>query len=97
MIQEKTAEKFYCTRGDCTKSYFDKKSLENHQNSHDNIKNFECKVCKVRFTTDGHLKDHARSKHSTERPYKCDVCDQKFARNNVLKVHKRTHNNEKPY
>ena len=57
-------------------------------------KDYECDVCKNRFSTSNKLARHNRT-HTGEKSSECDVCNKKFSQSNDLLKHKRTHNGDK--
>jgi KRAB domain-containing zinc finger protein len=56
----------------------------------------ECKVCCIRFKTEGKLKQHSVI-HSTENPFVCDICGKRFQQFYYFDVHLQAHISAKPY
>lgn len=99
--QEKT---HHCDK--CNKASFTQKSLlEYHQKLHDiphkprKIRQFKCKVCKRRFSTEPELTEHECTgppePASTRRPI-CDICGRACCNTGALRRHQLHHSTERP-
>ena len=54
---------------------------------HERAKDFACKFCDKRFTTNANLKVHEAAIHTRDLPYKCDYCNKGFIRKKACKEH----------
>lgn len=64
----------------CDRILISKRNLNDHiRNVHDNVKNYSCKNCDMKFPTRNHLGRHVDSKHpSRETPlHSCNLCEYK--------------------
>nr|XP_026484170.1 zinc finger protein 891-like [Vanessa tameamea] len=61
----------------CFKSFFHKKNLKEHIESHEQDHNEMCEVCGKRFLHKKNLVEHLKL-HSGDRPYECEICSKKF-------------------
>ena len=59
-------------------------------------KEYECDVCKKRFSVKSSLTVHKRT-HTGEKPHECDVCKKIFSQKGNLAKHKQTHTGEEPF
>ncbi|XP_053670550.1 zinc finger protein 250 [Anopheles nili] len=66
------------------------------QQVHDNIKQWECDVCRKSFTTKYFLKKHNRL-HTGEMPYTCGICNKSFTFQQSYHKHLLYHSDEKPH
>ncbi|XP_053408525.1 zinc finger protein 675-like isoform X2 [Mercenaria mercenaria] len=80
----------------CGKAYRDEMHLKRHiRHVHDQIRNFECDICKERFFRADHLKCH-RMRHF-EPGLRCEFCHKKFKVQIDLDRHLRLHTGEKKW
>ncbi|GFS80835.1 gastrula zinc finger protein XlCGF57.1 [Trichonephila clavipes] len=79
---------------------WDKFLLENdpeqHMYTHNEVKSFQCDVCKKTFSKQNSLTRHMLT-HYKEKPFQCNVFGKQFFQKGNLKVHMRTHTGEKPF
>ncbi len=68
-----------------------KKSTWVHLQSHENKREFECKVCDKAFNTKKNLSNHQRFIHLSTRNFKCPECEKSFKRIYDLKKHSIVH------
>lgn len=61
-----------------------------------NVKPYECKYCKKRFTQSSVLKNHIRI-HTGETPYKCQTCGKGFKTLSIMRRHTSKHSTERPF
>jgi hypothetical protein len=80
MLSHLGIREFQCSVPECNKSFITKWKLQEHENRHKGIKNYECQHCGLRKTTSHELKVHLNY-HTREKLYKCEYenCDLKFA------------------
>ncbi|XP_052066949.1 zinc finger protein 721-like [Mytilus californianus] len=74
----------------CGKVFTQKYSLNWHQQTHYEKKQFKCDVCGKEFNFKGNLKTHLRV-HTNEKPYKCHECGKGFSQTSSLHTHSRLH------
>ena len=61
-----------------------------------NIKLYNCRICKGVFVSASELEKHERI-HTSEKPYECQLCGKGFAEKHALMRHEMLHTGEKPY
>ena len=71
-------------------------SPNNNNSTNNNVKQWECEICKKSFTTKYFLKKHHRL-HTGETPYECQLCGKAFAFQQSFHKHMLYHTDEKPY
>jgi len=83
------------------------KSLKGHMQTHDEVeKNFECKLCYLKFKHQKSLSSHYSHVHKhdemlnkeiteSDLKYPCNVCELRFVNEDLLKGHLRRHENSK--
>ncbi|KAJ6507756.1 hypothetical protein C8R47DRAFT_1099464 [Mycena vitilis] len=59
-LRRKKKARFFCERPGCGQSFTAQHNLDNHMNSHDGIKPYECRSCKAAYTTRGTKNRHER-------------------------------------
>jgi uncharacterized Zn-finger protein len=69
-----------------------KQHLTKHQATHENKKEFQCKLCNQAFNIKQQLERHVKEVHENERKYECPTCKKSFKRKQALKKHSKTHN-----
>lgn len=75
----------------CYKSFYHKKNLTAHIESHAQSRNEICDVCGEMFLHKKNLLEHLKL-HTGVRPYECDICGKKFITSGRRLEHiKRTH------
>ncbi|CAH2098584.1 unnamed protein product [Euphydryas editha] len=75
----------------CFKSFFHKRNLAEHIQSHTDTHNDICEICGELFLYKKNLLEHLKV-HSGERPYECEICGKKFITSGRRLEHmKRTH------
>jgi len=86
-----------CPREGCGKSFHNQKALEKHLLRHDNIRNYQCSACDMRFYEPHQAKNHYKDVHQGIRKmHPCDHCGKEFRAPIKLVEHIRTHTGEKP-
>jgi len=83
------------------------KIMESHNQTHENLKKFQCDICKKRFNQMSQLKNHSvihiKNKSIAEipcwaKPKNCDICKKTFSDSKSLKKHVQAiHSKLKPY
>lgn len=76
----------------CDKRYYNIHLLKEHVRcAHSNNRyNYECSVCKKKFTAKSTLKMHIKI-HTGELPHACETCGKRFTRATYLRTHIRKH------
>lgn len=74
----------------CGKSFNYKGALYYHTKMHNNIRNYHCDYCDLKFYTIMAKKRHLRT-HTGERPYQCKLCKKRFFSTGELKKHQFVH------
>jgi len=88
-----TGERPYiCPFDNCNKSFRTYGHLSNHLKIHFNIKQYECEICRVKFSRKNSLIKH-RMIHTGEKPYKCIFpgCTKAFSEKFNMKIHLKNH------
>ncbi|KAL3863987.1 hypothetical protein ACJMK2_005704 [Sinanodonta woodiana] len=82
----------------CSKSYMNKRSLNEHMLEHSGVRNFACETCNLKFHTSGRLWIHNRKNHP-ERidSHRCPICNSTFESGALMNEHLATHQEDKPY
>ncbi|KAK3595913.1 hypothetical protein CHS0354_014756 [Potamilus streckersoni] len=82
----------------CSKSYMNKRSLNEHMLEHSGVRNFACETCNLKFHTSGRLWIHNRKNHP-ERidSHRCPICNCTFESGALMNEHLATHQEDKPY
>nr|XP_026489358.1 zinc finger protein 37-like isoform X8 [Vanessa tameamea] len=79
----------------CDKTFTNQQGLRRHtRRDHLMERNFECKVCGMKFFSSENLNKHML-KHTGERHFHCSLCGKSFARKFTLKQHMRVHTKER--
>jgi uncharacterized Zn-finger protein len=68
-----------------------------HSRSHEDKREFECKVCGKCFKTKSCLSKHQRQVHQSARNFKCPQCEKSFKTNKELKQHSIFHSEIKEF
>ena len=87
------APRHICPYEVCSKAFGTSYNLNRHiRCCHLNVKQFECELCKARFSSKQSLVEH-KYIHSGEKPFACQVlgCHKRYRQSSQLSVHKRTH------
>ena len=64
---------------------------------HENIKPFECPICKLRFKEKSKMKSHIQNLHEEKTLIQCSMCVQRFSHASSLKRHvSNVHGEKKP-
>jgi KRAB domain-containing zinc finger protein len=72
----------------CNKTFNNKELLTRHLKTHN--KQFECRVCKLRYPTAYHLKVHLKI-HDNLLVFQCKICSKSFNYAMSLMIHVKTH------
>lgn len=71
--------KYSCSFSGCTKAYSKPSLLEEHENTHANVRPFACSECPKAYFKKKDLKVHEERKHKqTEKTQICPVCSKAF-------------------
>lgn len=81
----------------CEKRYDSSYRLRIHQNSHDGIRQFNCKLCSRNFLSSSSLARHRRTVHSQGEEYSCPICLRKFNIAYNMRIHMHTHSGIRPH
>ncbi|KAG4066089.1 hypothetical protein HA402_001336 [Bradysia odoriphaga] len=78
----------------CSKTFWQKDSLNYHLKKHIGDKKFKCEFCPMKFLVAYQLVCHRR-KHTGSRPYICSKCGNSFKTCGTLQEHLRRHSDER--
>lgn len=81
---------------ECGKTLSTKTSLQTHQITHSDERQYPCTVCEKRFKCKSNLKSHIRT-HSGVKQFKCPYCDKHFLDVCGMKLHTIVHTGIKRY
>lgn len=81
----------------CNRWFAQRYLLNAHQKIHTGAKNYECSICRKRFTTQTNLDRHIRTVHRQERNHKCTTCQKTFSQLSSLKLHQSVHMAEREF
>lgn len=68
------------------KFYYPFQVIRHQQSFHMGEKNFECRICHMKFAKQTALNRHSAT-HSSKKPFKCDFCPKAFKWKKNLKTH----------
>ena len=72
----------------CLLIFTGKNKLEFHiKTVHRGERDFECKYCGKKYSTNANLKVHEATIHTKDLPFKCDYCAKGFVRKKACKEH----------
>ncbi|KAI5698818.1 hypothetical protein M8J75_012397 [Diaphorina citri] len=75
----------------CNKENFKNQlSLSIHMRYHENVREYECEICKKKFINKSTLKEHSVS-HMSVKPFKCEICGHYLSRASRLRAHLKAH------
>ena len=80
----KTSEFFRCKEPGCNKTFYTKKRLESHKNSHE--KTYICTICNKSFSRHSQLEKHFTT-HTGEKNHTCATCGKSFFYRSSLSMH----------
>jgi Zinc-finger double-stranded RNA-binding/Zinc finger, C2H2 type len=86
---------FFCEH--CGKGCTTKSDLLWHMDKHTQERNFECKICYLKFKSTNSLRIHQRRHEIVEVNKKCKICNKSFRTNAALSNHNLVHSDEKKY
>ncbi|XP_074658746.1 uncharacterized protein LOC141911651 [Tubulanus polymorphus] len=78
----------------CNRLFSSSTKLQNHVNTHMNMKPYECSMCDKAFNDPSNLRMHLKI-HTGDKRFKCNVCDKRFTQKAHLDMHQVVHTKEK--
>lgn len=78
----------------CTESFFARRTLKAHLNTHTEKNPYECELCPATFSKQCSLKAHVLS-HGRE--HTCAICSESFGHKSSLDMHLQTHTDVMPF
>ncbi len=81
----------------CGNSYMRKPHLRRHILNHRTIKQYNCKVCQMRFRRNDVIKNHEATHHDRNSGFECSICSKFFKKRYNLMKHKETHTTLRAY
>lgn len=88
---------YQCPIPSCQKRYDSSYRLRIHQNSHENIRQFACPLCPLKFLTSSSLSRHKQTVHKQGKLHECNVCFRKFNVAYNMRAHMVTHTGIRPH
>ncbi|KAJ8707288.1 hypothetical protein PYW08_011422 [Mythimna loreyi] len=81
----------------CSKSFYNRKELIQHQTVHVEERPYKCQICHYSFKIIHDLKKHAINIHFRPKRFACEICGKRFRLNKEMLVHKAVHTDIRPY
>ncbi|XP_049311617.1 uncharacterized protein LOC105222953 isoform X3 [Bactrocera dorsalis] len=78
----------------CPKTFYEKRTLHEHQNVHSAVRDKICDICNKGFINSKRLRQH-RLIHDPEKKFSCKICGKRFAQSAGLCGHMKSHGNIK--
>ena len=89
-----TKRLYECTAPNCTLSFERKAHLDQHEDIHNNILEYECFYCQYRINDRWDFVEHLLN-HFDELDYSCEICGDQLSSAGNLEKHMEQHNDRK--